>query len=82
LTVLDLVTEIKQKVSSRRPRPKIGLQSHRGKKIKWKIVNIFYIMTSDLLQQTMALTKDRPILSSERAPHKGKTVKRVIHICS
>jgi hypothetical protein len=27
-------------------------------------------MTNDLLTQAMALTKDRPVLSSERAPHK------------
>jgi hypothetical protein len=37
-------------------------------------VNILYIMTNDLLLQTVTLTKDRPILSSERAPHKNKTV--------
>jgi hypothetical protein len=34
---------------------------------------IFYIMTSDLLLQTITLTKDRPVLSSERAPHKDET---------
>jgi hypothetical protein len=42
--------------------------------ITCKIINIFYIMASDLLLQTMTLTKDRPVLSSERAPHKDKTV--------
>jgi hypothetical protein len=31
-TVLDLVTEMKWKVSWRWPRPKIGLESHGGKK--------------------------------------------------
>jgi hypothetical protein len=31
-------------------------------------------MTNDFLLQTVALTKDRPVLSSERAPHKNKTV--------
>jgi hypothetical protein len=31
-------------------------------------------MASDLLLQTITLTKDRPVLSSERAPHKDKTV--------
>jgi hypothetical protein len=31
-------------------------------------------MTYDLLLQTMTLTKDRPVLSLERAPHKNKTV--------
>jgi hypothetical protein len=31
-------------------------------------------MTSDLLLQTMTLTKGRPVLSSELAPHKDKTV--------
>jgi hypothetical protein len=35
-----------------------------------KNVNFFYIITNDLLMQAMALTKDRPVLSSERAPHK------------
>jgi hypothetical protein len=38
--------------------------------IKCKIVNIFYIMISNLLLQTMT----RPILSLERAPHKDRTV--------
>jgi hypothetical protein len=33
-----------------------------------------HIMTNDLLLQTMTLTKDRPALSSERAPHKNKTI--------
>jgi hypothetical protein len=37
-------------------------------------VNIFYIMTNDLLMQTMTVIKDRPVLSSERAPHNNKTV--------
>jgi hypothetical protein len=31
-------------------------------------------MTDDLLLQTLTLTKDRPVLSSERTPHKNKTV--------
>jgi hypothetical protein len=31
-------------------------------------------MTNDLLLQTMTLTKDRPILSPERAPHNNKAV--------
>jgi hypothetical protein len=31
-------------------------------------------MTNDLLLQTMTLTKDRPVLSSEKASHKDKTV--------
>jgi hypothetical protein len=31
-------------------------------------------MTNDLLLQTMTLTKDRPVLSSERAPHNKKTI--------
>jgi hypothetical protein len=31
-------------------------------------------MTYDLLAWTVTLTKDRPVLSSERAPHKDKTV--------
>jgi hypothetical protein len=31
-------------------------------------------MTVDVLLQTMTLTKDKPILSSERAPHNDKTV--------
>jgi hypothetical protein len=31
-------------------------------------------MTNDLLLQTMTLTKDRPVLSSEMAPHNNKTV--------
>jgi hypothetical protein len=35
-------------------------------------INIFYIMTNDLLLQTMTQTKDRPLLSSERAPHNNK----------
>jgi hypothetical protein len=34
----------------------------------------FYIITNDLLMQAMTLTKDRPVLSLERAPHKNKTV--------
>jgi hypothetical protein len=42
--------------------------------IACKIVNIFYIMTNYLLLQTMTLTKDRSVLSSERAPNKDKTV--------
>jgi hypothetical protein len=33
-----------------------------------------YIMTNDLLQKKVILTKDRPVLSSERAPYKNKTV--------
>jgi hypothetical protein len=37
-------------------------------------VNIFYIIINDLLIQAMTLTKDRPVLSSERAPHNNKTV--------
>jgi hypothetical protein len=32
-------------------------------------------MTNDLLLHTMTLTKDRPVLSSERASHKNKTRK-------
>jgi hypothetical protein len=39
--------------------------------------NIFYIITNDLLMQAMTLTKDRPVLSSERAPHKKKINKAV-----
>jgi hypothetical protein len=31
-------------------------------------------MTNDLLLQTMTLTEDGPVLSSERTPHKDKTV--------
>jgi hypothetical protein len=31
-------------------------------------------MTKDLLLQTVTLTKDRPVLSSERAPHNNETV--------
>jgi hypothetical protein len=31
-------------------------------------------MTNDLLLQIMTVTKDRPVLSSEKAPHKDKTV--------
>jgi hypothetical protein len=31
-------------------------------------------MTSDLLLQTVILIKDRPVLSSERAPQKDKTL--------
>jgi hypothetical protein len=31
-------------------------------------------MTNDLLLQKTILTKDRPVLSSERAPHNDKTV--------
>jgi hypothetical protein len=31
-------------------------------------------MTNDLLLQTVTLTKDRPVISSERAPHNNKTV--------
>jgi hypothetical protein len=31
-------------------------------------------MTNDLLLQTMIITKDRLVLSSERAPHNNKTV--------
>jgi hypothetical protein len=31
-------------------------------------------MTSDLLLQTMTLTKDKPVLSSVKALHKDKTV--------
>jgi hypothetical protein len=31
-------------------------------------------MTNGLLLQTLTLTKDRPALSSERAPHNNKTV--------
>jgi hypothetical protein len=42
--------------------------------ITCKIVNIFYIMTKNWLLQTMTLTKDGPVLSLERAPHKDKTV--------
>jgi hypothetical protein len=42
--------------------------------ITCKIVNIFYIMINGLLLQTVTLKKDRPVLSSERAPHKDKTV--------
>jgi hypothetical protein len=31
-------------------------------------------MTNDLLMQTMTLTKDRPVLSSESVPHNNKTL--------
>jgi hypothetical protein len=31
-------------------------------------------MTNDLLLQTMTPANNKPILSSERAPHKDKTV--------
>jgi hypothetical protein len=31
-------------------------------------------MTNDLLLQKMTLTKDRPVHSSEKAPHNNKTV--------
>jgi hypothetical protein len=37
-------------------------------------VNILYIMTNDLLLQTITLTKDRPVLSSERVPNNNKTI--------
>jgi hypothetical protein len=37
-------------------------------------VNIFYIMTNDLLLMIMTQTKDIPVLSSERAPHNKETV--------
>jgi hypothetical protein len=40
LTVLDLLNEMKLKVSWRLPRPKIGLQSHRKKKLDKKRVLI------------------------------------------
>jgi hypothetical protein len=35
---------------------------------------MLYILTTDLLLLTVTLTNDRPILSSERATHKDKTV--------
>jgi hypothetical protein len=35
-------------------------------------VNIFYILTTDLLLLTVM--KDKPVLSSERAPHMDRTV--------
>jgi hypothetical protein len=31
-------------------------------------------MTNDLLMQTMTVTKDRHVLSSETAPHNNKTI--------
>jgi hypothetical protein len=37
-------------------------------------VNILYILTTEILLLTMTLTNDRHVLSSERAPHKNKTV--------
>jgi hypothetical protein len=39
-------------------------------------------MTTDLVLQTMTLTENRPVLSSERAPHKNKTVPVKINIWS
>jgi hypothetical protein len=45
----------------------------------WSVPKIYKkaqpnIMINDILLQTMTLKKDRPILSSERAPHNNKTV--------
>jgi hypothetical protein len=37
-------------------------------------VNILYVLTADLLLQNVALINDRPVLSSERAPHMDRTV--------
>jgi hypothetical protein len=37
-------------------------------------VEVFYIITCGLLMQAMSLTKDRSVLSSERAPHIKKIV--------
>jgi hypothetical protein len=39
-----------------------------------KTVNNMYILTTDLLMLTMAQTNDRPVLSSERAPHMDNSV--------
>jgi hypothetical protein len=33
-----------------------------------------YILTTDLLMLTVTMTKDRPVFSSERAPHINGTV--------
>jgi hypothetical protein len=33
-----------------------------------------YVVTTDLLLLTMIMTKDRPVLSSKRAPHMDKTL--------
>jgi hypothetical protein len=37
-------------------------------------------MKNDLLMQKMTLTKDRPVLSSERAPHKKKKKNKTVTV--
>jgi hypothetical protein len=37
-------------------------------------VNILYVLTTDLLLQNVTLKNDRPVLSSERAPHIHRAV--------
>jgi hypothetical protein len=37
-------------------------------------INILYVLATDLLLQNVALLNDRPVLSSERAPHMDRTV--------
>jgi hypothetical protein len=43
-------------------------------------INIMYILTTDLLLLTVTLPNDRPVFSSERAPHVDRivTVKQVV----